>query len=68
MKKFGFKGKGGQRKGGGGVNKKSCKFCSEGICNDANSLPECQKPAFLTFSKFEFSRGSMSPDPKLYYA
>ena len=30
---------------------KEFKFCSDGICNNANSQPECQKPAFLTFKK-----------------
>ena len=51
-----------------GSPKKSFKFCSDGICNNTNSLPECQKPAFLTFRKFRFSQGSMPPDPLLYYA
>ena len=36
-------------KGEGGS--KEFKFCSDGICNNANSQPECQKPAFLTFKK-----------------
>ena len=39
------------------------KFCIDGICNDANSLPECQKPVFLTSRKFRFSLGSMPPPP-----
>ena len=47
---------------------KSFKFCGDYICNNANSLPECQKPAFLTFRKFRFSRGSVPPDPLLNYA
>ena len=51
----------------GGSPKKSFKFCSDGICNNGNSLPECQKPAFLTFRKFKFSQGSMPLDPLLYY-
>ena len=29
--------------------KNSFKFCCDVICNNAKSLPECQKPAFLTF-------------------
>ena len=33
----------------GGSPKISFKFCSDGICKKAKSLPECQKPAFLTF-------------------
>ena len=36
------------RGGGGSSPKNSFKFCSDGICNNANSLPECQKPAYLT--------------------
>ena len=28
----------------GGVTKNSFKFCNDGICNCANSLPQCQKP------------------------
>ena len=52
----------------GGHPKKSFKFSSDCICNNANSLPGCQKPAFLTFRNFKFSRGSMPPDSLLYYA
>ena len=52
----------------GGLPKNSLKFCSDDICNNVNSPPECQKPAFLTFRKFKFSRGSMLSDPLLYYA
>ena len=44
----------------GSPPKKPFKFCSAAICNNANSLPECQKAAFLTFRKFL--------DPLLYYA
>ena len=44
--KNGFKGgvriKNSGFKGGGGVPKNSFKFCCDGICNDAKSLPECQ--------------------------
>ena len=36
----------------GDHQKNSLKFCSDGICNNANSLPVCQKPAFPTFRKF----------------
>ena len=39
-------------RGGGGSLRNSFKFCSDSICNNANSLPECQKTAFLTFRKF----------------
>ena len=39
------------------------KFCIDGICNDANSLPEYQKPVFLTSRKFRFSLGNMPPAP-----
>ena len=39
------------------------KFCLDGICNDANSLPEYQKPAFLTSRKVRFSLGNMPPAP-----
>ena len=52
----------------GGSLKNSFKFSSDGICNNANSLPECQKPECLTFRKFRFFRGTMPPDPLLYYA
>ena len=31
-----------------GITKRIFKFCSDGICYNANSLQECQKPAFLT--------------------
>ena len=46
--------------------KNSLKFSSDSICNNANSLPVCQKPAFLTLRKFRFSRGSMPLD--LYFS
>lgn len=46
----------------GGVTKKSLQ-----ICTNANTLPECQKPAFLTFRKFKYSWESMPPDPPPYY-
>ena len=39
------------------------KFCLDGICNDANSLPEYQKPVFLTSRKVRFSLGNMPPAP-----
>ena len=39
-------------KGEGGSPIKSFKFCGDNICNNANSLPGCQKPAFLTFRNF----------------
>ena len=51
-----------------GVIKYAFKFSSDGVCNNANCLPECQKPAFLAFRKFRFFRESMPPDPLLYYA
>ena len=35
-------------------SKNSIKFRSEGICNNANSLPECQKLAYLMFRKIKF--------------
>ena len=38
----------------GGVTKKSLKFCSDDICNYANSPPEYQKLAFLIFRNFRF--------------
>ena len=50
----------------GGSPTKFLKFCRDGICNNVNSLPECQKPAFLTFRKFKFSGGSMLPDLLCY--
>ena len=53
---------------GGHPQKNPFKFCSAGICNNANNLPECQKAAFLTFRKFIFSGGSSPLDPPLYYA
>ena len=40
-------------KGGGGSHQiNSFKFCSDGICDNTNDLPECQKPACLMFRKF----------------
>ena len=30
-----------------GHQRNSFKFCSDGIRDNANNLPECQKPAFL---------------------
>ena len=39
------------------------KFYIDGICNDANSLPEYQKPVFLTSRKFRFSLGNIPPAP-----
>ena len=72
-KKYRFKGGGGgggsKKHGGfkgGGHQKKLLKFCSDGIYNNVNSLPECQKPAFLTFRKFKFSGGSMLQDLLCY--
>ena len=32
-----------------GSPKNFFQFCIDGICNDTNSLPEYQKPVFLTF-------------------
>ena len=38
--------------------KNSFNFCSDGVGDNAKSLPESQKPALLTFkNKFRFSRG-----------
>ena len=37
--------------------------CIDGICNDANSLPEYQKPVFLTSRKLRFSLGNIPPAP-----
>ena len=43
--------------------KNSFNFCIDGIDDNAKSLPESQKPAFLTFkNKFTFSPGRMPPD------
>ena len=71
-KKYGFNrgGKGKEILGveGGCHQRNSFKFCSDGICNNANNLPECQKPVFQTFRKFRFSLGSMPPGSLLYYA
>ena len=56
LKKYGLKG-GIKRKHivfKGGVTKKSLKFCSDDICNYANSPPEYQKLAFLIFRNFRF--------------
>ena len=54
----------------GGHQTNSFKFCSDGFCDKADNLPECQKPAFLMFKKFRFPPGSILPDPLLfkYYA
>ena len=51
---------------GGGHQTNSFKFCSDGFCDKANNLPECQKPAFLIFTKFRFPPGSILPDPLLF--
>ena len=70
-KNMAFKGEIKRKNGGlkrGSPQKNLFKFCSAGICNNANNLPECQKAAFLTFRKFIFSGGSMPLDPPLYYA
>ena len=56
LKKYGLKG-GIKRKHivfKGGVTKKSLKFCSDDICNYANSPPEYQKLAFPIFRNFRF--------------
>ena len=43
-------------RGGGCHQRNSFKFCSDGICDNANNLPESQKLAVLMFSlKFMFS-------------
>ena len=55
-------------KRGGGAPKNSLKFCSDDICNNVNSPPECQKLAFVTFRKFKFYGGSMLSDHLLCYA
>ena len=57
--KYGFKGRGAGKKlwiKSGGHQKNSFKFCSDSICDKANNQPECQKPAFVIFRKFRFSR------------
>ena len=58
-KKYGFKG--GRRKTlrvKGESLKNSFNFCSDGVGDNAKSLPESQKSALLTFkNKFRFSRG-----------
>ena len=67
-KKYGFKG-GVRRKilglkWGGVTKKKTFKFCSDGICNNGNSLPDCQiKSASLTFRKFSLLLGKHDPGP-----
>ena len=67
-KNIALKGGGGENTVGlkGGSPTKFLKFCRDGICNNVNSLPECQKPAFLTFRKFKFSGGSMLLDLLCY--
>ena len=42
---------------------KEFKFCSDGICNNANSQPECQKTAFLTFKKVQIVSGKHTLGP-----
>ena len=69
MKKYGLKG-GIKRKHivfKGGVTKKSLTFCTDDICNYANSPPECQKLAFLIFRNFRFSQGGMPPDSLTFH-
>ena len=51
----------------GGVTKNSLKFCGDDICNYANSPPECQKLAFLTFTNLRFSQRSLPPDSLAYH-
>ena len=54
----------GVRGGGGGHQRNSFKFCSDGICDNANNLPKAQKLAVLMFSlKFMFSAGSIRMPP-----
>lgn len=54
----------GCKRGGGGHQRNSFKFCSDGICDNANNLPESQKLAVLMFSlKFMFSAGSIRMPP-----
>ena len=52
-KKKALKGRGSVAKNigfkGGGLQKNSPKFCSDGICNNANNLPESQKPESSDF-------------------
>ena len=50
-----------------GSPKTFLQVCSDGIRSNANGLPECQKPAFLTCRKIIVSQGSMPRDPLLYY-
>lgn len=45
----------------GSHQKKSLKFCSDGICNDA-----MQKLTFTTIRKFKFSRVSIPPNPPTF--
>lgn len=59
---MGFEGGGGVMRKALGVKGESLKnsfnFCSDGVGDNAKSLPESQKPALLTFkNKFRFSRG-----------
>lgn len=41
-------------------------FCSDGIGDNATSLPESQQPAFLTF-KNKFRSSSDAPGPPFFF-
>ena len=44
-----------------GVTKNSFKFCNDGICNCANSLPQCQKPVSEWSLTLQVFLGSHQP-------
>ena len=52
---------------GGGHQTNSFKFCSDGFCDKANNLPECQKPAFLDLRKVQISPGKHTPGPSTFF-
>ena len=59
-------GRGGHKKMALKGGSKEFKFCSDGICNNANSQPECQKTAFLTLKKVQIVSGKHALGPLLY--
>ena len=53
----------------GGSPNISFKFCSDGICKNTKKPTRMPKTSVSDIlRKFKFSRGSMPPDPLLYYA
>ena len=52
----------------GGSPKKSFKYGSDSICNNANSLPRMPNTSVSYIQKVQIFLGKHAPDPLLYYA